>query len=105
MYQSGLGLTLPKALTPPSWLRNIVGSAFKGTTVSVPTPSGTLTVDISDPAQLQMLKNMVLGAKIGKASPGGGPSGGAAAAAGVGIGTIALVVLGAMFLLGRRSRA
>jgi hypothetical protein len=104
MYSpNGLGFSLK----PPAWIKNIVGAAFKGTTVTVPTPSGTLSVDISDPSQVNMLKNMILGTKIGKASPSSPGGGGVpvAAVAGLSVGMIAMIALGVILLTRGRSRS
>jgi hypothetical protein len=74
---SGLGFTLPKWLTPPKTIRNIVGSIagamLKGTTVTVPTPAGTQTFDLGNPSDRAFLEKMAAGLKISRtpeAAPG-----------------------------------
>jgi hypothetical protein len=76
---SGLGFTLPKWLTPPKSIRNIVGSivgaVVRGTTVTVPTPMGTQTFDLGNPQDVAMLQQMATGFKISKSPPTPGPVG------------------------------
>jgi len=55
---------LPRWLTPPSWLRNIAGSVFKGTKVTIPTPAGPQTFDLGNPADVAALKKLLTGAKV-----------------------------------------
>jgi hypothetical protein len=112
MYSStGLGLSLPAILTPPAWLRTVisqhVGAAIKGTQLSIPTATGTLNFDLSDPSQWTAIANMLKGITISQP-----PTGGTqpvkipvAAAAGIGVGAIALVGLGLYMLMGRRAKA
>jgi hypothetical protein len=70
-----LGFTLPKWLTPPAWLTNEIkahiGAAVKGTTVSIPTDSGTITFDISDPTQWAAIAKMLQGIRINPPPPVG----------------------------------
>lgn len=59
MYESNPQLGF--SLKPPAWLRNIVGAAVKGTTATVPTPAGPLTVDLGDPASIARAKAALQG--------------------------------------------
>jgi len=63
-----LGLTLPRQLTPPSWLKDLIrqkiGAALKGTVVTVPTEAGTMSFDLSDPAALAALKKIASGIRV-----------------------------------------
>jgi len=63
--QGGLGaITLPKFLTPPRWLRNIVGAVVKGQQVTVPTPAGPQTFDLGNADSVRALQQMISGAKL-----------------------------------------
>lgn len=55
---SGLGFALP------SWIKNIAGHLLQGTKVTVPSPVGPLSFDISDPKQLAALQKLVQGARL-----------------------------------------
>jgi hypothetical protein len=55
---SGLGFSLP------SWMTSIVGKVVKGTTVTIPTPAGNVTVDLNDPNSVAAAYKMLTGAKI-----------------------------------------
>lgn len=55
---------LPKWLTPPKWLRDLVGGVVKQSRVTVQTPVGPMTVDLGDPEQVRQLKEMVARARI-----------------------------------------
>ena len=91
------------AVSLPSWLTTIVGAVVKGRQVSVPTPSGTVIVNLDDSAQLTALYNMLKGTKLTTrrddygAAPGGSVvdsiPGGWLTIAGVGV---------ALFMLTRR---
>jgi hypothetical protein len=111
MYSSpnGLGFSLPRQLTPPSWLRSLIAqhasAAVKGTTVSIPTSSGTISFDLSDPKQWAAIGNMLKGITISRPSEGGAHPVPVAAAAGMGAGVIALIALGAYMLLARGRKA
>jgi hypothetical protein len=111
MYQhsKGLGFTLPRQLMPPAWLRAAisqhVGVAVKGTQLSIPTSSGTVSFDLSDPKQWAAIGNMLKGITISKPSTGGAQPVPVAAVAGIGAGMIALIAVGLYLLMGRRSRA
>jgi hypothetical protein len=103
MYSpNGLGFSLK----PPAWLRAAisqhVGAAVKGTTLSIPTSSGTVSFDLTDPKQWAAIGNMLKGIKISR--PTDQPSSGlpVAAVAGLGIGTIALLAFGLYMLASRR---
>lgn len=112
MYSStGLGLSLPAFLTPPAWLKTAitqhVGAVVKGTQLTIPTATGTLNFDLSDPTQWTAIANMLKGITI-TAPPAGGTQPvkiPVATVAGIGIGTIALVGFGLYMLMGRRKRA
>jgi len=76
MYQrSDLGFTLPRWLTPPSWVRSIAGAAIRGTIITIPTPAGPQSFDLGDPAAMAQLKALVSGAKVSvtRQPPSGGP--------------------------------
>lgn len=65
MYQStpylgGLGISLK----PPSWLRNLVGSVVRGSTVTVQTPAGPQTFDLGNPSDVAALKNIAAKVKV-----------------------------------------
>ncbi len=72
-----LGFTLPRWLTPPrsirdlasSLTRSIAGSVLKGTTITIPTPMGTQTFDLSNPADRAVLEQMVTGTRITRTPP------------------------------------
>lgn len=74
-----LGFTLPKWLTPPKSIRDIAASIFgavvRGTIVTVPTPLGTQTFDLGNPADVAMLKQMAAGVKVGRPAPTPSPVG------------------------------
>lgn len=57
----------------PSWITNIVGAIVKGKQVQVPTPSGTVVVNLDNPTQIAALAKMLSGTKIVNAPPGGVP--------------------------------
>jgi hypothetical protein len=60
-YLTGLGFSLK----PPAWLRNFAGAVIKGTTISVPTPSGIpIVVDGSDPNAYQKILAMFRGTTV-----------------------------------------
>jgi hypothetical protein len=48
----------------PSWLTKVAGAIIRGTTVTVPTTSGTIVVDLSNPASVNAAKKALTGAKI-----------------------------------------
>lgn len=111
MYSpNGLGFTLPRWLTPPSWLKaeiaQHVGAAVKGTILSVPTESGTISFDLSDSKQWAAIGNMLKGIRVSRTATGGSAELPAPVAAGLGAGAMLLFGLGAFMLFGRgRSRA
>lgn len=55
---------LPRQITPPSWLRNLVGSVIRGTSVTVPTPAGSQTFDLGNPSHVAFLRSMASGASL-----------------------------------------
>ncbi|HYM67751.1 MAG TPA: hypothetical protein VEW68_10700 [Patescibacteria group bacterium] len=57
---AGMGFSLK----PPAWLRNVVGAVVKGTTATVPTPAGPVTVDLGNPASVNAAKNALTGTKF-----------------------------------------
>jgi hypothetical protein len=75
MYQTAptLALTLPKFLTPPRSVRELVsgvaGALIKGTTVTIPTPVGPQTFNVGDPAQRAELEAMIRGTRFNVAQP------------------------------------
>lgn len=77
MHQT-LGLSLPRWLTPPRSVRDLVkgiaGAVVRGTTVTIPTPIGPQTFNLGDPAQRAQLEAMVRGSRLNVATPraGGG---------------------------------
>lgn len=69
-YLTGLGFSLK----PPAWLRNFAGAVIKGTTITIPTPTGIpIVVDGSDPNAYQkilaMLRGTTVSTQAGAASP------------------------------------
>lgn len=58
---SGLGFTIPP------WVARIAGAVVSGKVVSVPTPVGAITFDLSNPDSLAALAKMVSGTKITQA--------------------------------------
>ena len=66
---SGLGFSLK----PPAWLRSAAGAVLKQTTVTIPTPMGPMTYDLSNPAQAKALQDIATKTKVsvGKQSGGG----------------------------------
>jgi hypothetical protein len=48
----------------PSWLAAIGNKIIKGTTVTVPTPAGPVTVDLGDPASVNRAKTILSGTRI-----------------------------------------
>lgn len=109
MYESAaMGWTVPKWLTPPKSIRalatGIAGAVFKGTTVTIPTPIGPQTFNLSDPNDVARLKAMIAGTKFNIAPPRpGGPQpfdlGRTVGEMPGGWLTVAVVGLGAVFLL------
>lgn len=104
-----LGLTLPRQLTPPRWVRDAVrarvGAYLKGAKVTIPTPSGNETFDLGDPASLAALKRMITGARFERAAPEG--AAGPFSVVGIpgGWATLALLAGGIYLLASRRRRA
>ena len=66
---TGMGFSLK----PPSWLvdeaKKLIGSAFRGTQVTIQTPAGPQVFDISTPGGIAALQAMIASAKIGKPTP------------------------------------
>jgi hypothetical protein len=60
MYEPQLGFSLK----PPSWLRNIVGAVVHGTTATVPTPAGPVSVDLGDPASVARARAALTGTRF-----------------------------------------
>lgn len=54
----GLGFSIPP------WVARIAGAVVNGKVVSVPTPVGAITFDLSNPDSLAALAKMVSGTKI-----------------------------------------
>ena len=48
----------------PDWLTKLGASLIKGTTVSIPTPAGPVTVDLGNPASVAAAKAAVTGTKL-----------------------------------------
>jgi len=75
MHQSSptLGLSLPRWLTPPRSIRDLVkgiaGAVVRGTTVTIPTPAGPQTFNLGDPAQRAQLEALIRGARLNVATP------------------------------------
>lgn len=75
MYQRAPTLQswLPRILTPPRSLRNllkgIAGAVVRGATVTIPTPAGPQTFNLGDPAQRAQLEAMVRGSRFNIATP------------------------------------
>ena len=113
MYQRpSLGLTLPRFLTPPRSVRDLVkgigGALIRGTTVTIPTPVGPQTFNVGDPSQRAQLEAMIRGARLNVATPqpGTGFDLGRSIERNVpgGWATIGLAALAAVFLLGGIAR-
>lgn len=98
---------LPRWLTPPQALRNLVGGIFgavvKGTTVTVPTPAGPQVFNLGDPEDRKRLEALARGVKLNVATPQAGSTGFPALVESVpgGWGTIAVVGLVGALLIGR----
>lgn len=62
---SGLGFSIPP------WVTRIAGAVVSGRVVTVPTPVGSLTFDLSNPDSLAALAKMVSGARVTTTTPAG----------------------------------
>lgn len=75
--RQGLGFSLlpPKSIRAKlsaelkTVLQRVAGAVLKGTQVSVPTPVGTQTFDLGNPADVAILKQMATGIRFGQAAP------------------------------------
>ena len=68
---------LPRWLKPPQAVRTAVASEYQKLThpkVTIPTPSGPVTVDTANPGELARLWDMLKGIRISIGAPGGGGS-------------------------------
>lgn len=106
MYQRDtLGLTLPSF---GDLFRGIAGAVWRGTTVTIPTPIGPQTFNISDPAQRAQLEAMVKGLKLNVATPQAPPTFNIARSIEQNVpggwATVAIAVLAGVFLLGNVMR-
>lgn len=57
MYAGDAGLGF--SLKPPKWLRDLGAQVLSSTRVVVPTPLGPITVDPTNPAELERLRSML----------------------------------------------
>jgi len=111
MYQR-LGFSLPRILTPPKGVRDLLkgvaGAVFQGTMVTIPTPIGPQTFNLGDPAQVAQIMAMLRGTRVSVATPRPGTGGGINQAVQQNVpggwATIGLVALAGFFLLGRSVR-
>jgi hypothetical protein len=103
MYQrqSALGFALPDF---GSILRGIAGAVWRGTSVTIPTPVGPQTFNVSDPAQRAQLEAMVKGLKLNMATPQAPPRFDIARSIEQNVpggwATVAIALLAGVFLLG-----
>ena len=65
MYQSRYPSDLSGVGALPSWLTKIAGAIVRGTTVTVPTPTGQVIVDLGNPASVAAAKAALLNAAKG----------------------------------------
>lgn len=49
----------------PGWLKNIAGAVIRGTTVSVPTPNGTVNVDLGNKQSVDQARRILAGTRVG----------------------------------------
>lgn len=48
----------------PDWLKRIAGTVVRGTTVTVPLPTGPIVVDLGNPASVAAAKRAITGATV-----------------------------------------
>lgn len=116
MYVEGLA-DLGFSLKPPKWLRNVVGAVVKQTHVTVPTPTGSQTFDLNNPADVARMKQIVSQTKVSVGPPaptpaenlnaavtGAVPGGWGTLAVAGGLGLAALFILPRVFRAHRNPR-
>jgi hypothetical protein len=107
MYQrqTSLGFSLPDF---GSIVRGIAGAVWRGTTVTIPTPVGPQTFNVSDPAQRAQLEAMLKGLKLNVATPQAPPRFDIARSIEQNVpggwATVAIAVFAGVFLLGNVMR-
>lgn len=101
---SGLGLSLK----PPQWLRDLGARVISQTHVSVPTPAGSVVVDLGDPTQLAQIRQAITGAQVQVGPRAPSPleqlNAGVGTAVPGGWGTIAVAAGALLLLMARRRR-
>lgn len=72
-YRTNRSLSGAELGALPAWLSNAIQGALKGTNVTLTTPAGNKTFDLSDPKQLQQVMALI---QSGKGGPVGVKFGG-----------------------------